>query len=84
MLLGSGAVSQQKWRSWWVGGDEDEDEDEDELGSGHTEKTLCREDMMRGRRWVRILDGKEEEVTREVLTHCRESLVTLEGHLDSI
>jgi hypothetical protein len=34
---------------------------------------------MRGRRWVRILDGKEEEVTREPLIHCHESPVTLEG-----
>lgn len=81
MLPGSGAVSQQKWRSSWVGGDGDEEE----LVVGTLRRHfVCQKDLMRGRQWVRILDGKEEEMTREVLTHCCESLVTLEGNLDGI
>lgn len=62
------AVSQQKERAQWVGGGEDEESCE--LAAGHTEKTLCQKDVMRGRRWVSILDWKEEEVTREALIHC--------------
>lgn len=65
MLLGSGAVSQQKWRAWWVRGDEESCE----LVAG-TRRRLCLKDVMRGRRWVRILGGEEEEATREVLTHA--------------
>lgn len=49
--------------------------------AGHTKKAICLSecDELRGRRWVRRQEGEEEEVTREVVTHCHESLVTLEG-----
>lgn len=69
--LGSGAVSQQKWWSCWVGGDE---ESWDLGESTLRRKVLCLSEGCDERQKVGEDPGrKEKELTREALTHCHES-----------
>lgn len=73
--LGSGAVSQQKWWSCWVGGDEESWD----LGAGTLRrKALCLSEGCDERQKVGEDPGwKEKELTREAM-----SLATLEGNLE--